>query len=200
KWARRNCSSQKPWRATLPIIRRILSLCLSALCICTAVIVAAAQPLAAQDQTISRRLYAPAMQATDAADLTLTLVNPTSADAEVLITARDYDGVLIQNGKVTNPVRITLPASGQSTLRAMDILGSGVSGQTGWLELSTSTPEVQGLFFVHDSAFSYVDTAALMAAPSNRVVFPRISASAPTPERLSLVNTGPEAVGGTASL
>ena len=135
----------------MPIIRRTLSVCLSELLFCIALmslIVSTAQPSPAQNQETSRRLYAPALQGADAADLSLSLVNPTAAAAEVLITARNYDGVLIQNAGITNPVRITLPAAVQTRLRAVDIFGSGLSGQTGWLELATSAPEVKGIFFV----------------------------------------------------
>lgn len=187
----------------MPIIRRTLSVCLSELLFCIALmslIVSTAQPSPAQNQETSRRLYAPALQGADAADLSLSLVNPTAAAAEVLITARNYDGVLIQNAGITNPVRITLPAAVQTRLRAVDIFGSGLSGQTGWLELATSAPEVKGIFFVQDSAFGFVDAAALMTAPSNRVVFPKISASAPSPARLSLVNTSRDAISGMVSL
>src|SRR5437867_431880 len=182
------------------MIRGILSVCLSELLICIALIFSTAQPSPAQNQESFRRLYAPALQGADAADLSLSLVNPTSASAEVVIAARNYDGVLIQNAEITNPVRITLPASVQTRLRAVDIFGSGLSGQTGWLELATSAPAVKGIFFVHDSAFGFVDAAALMTAPSDRVVFPKISASALRPARLSLVNTSAEAIPGLVSL
>src|SRR4051812_45013236 len=108
----------------------------TALFIATALVIVAAAPL--QGQT--HRLYIPALQPSMAIDLKLALVNPTSAEANVTLTARDYAGTLIQSADIVNPVTLTLPASGQKELRAAEIFGIGISGRSGWIELSTSTP------------------------------------------------------------
>src|SRR2546426_5847454 len=102
-------------------------------------VIAAALPLQGQHKS-----YLPALQATDAEDLGIALVNPTITDATVMLTARSYNGATIQKDGVTNPVTLNLPASSQKALRAVEIFGNGMSGQTGWVELSVSTPAVKG--------------------------------------------------------
>src|SRR5207249_9625633 len=126
---------------------------ISALLLSTALIMAAALPVQGQ----VAKSYVPALQARDGADLGLALMNPTLSEATVTLTARDYTGAIIQNDSITNPVTLALPASGQIAVRAAELFGSGISGQAGWVEVSTSTPAVKGLFSVHDSGLSFID-------------------------------------------
>ncbi len=122
----------------------MLSFCLantraSILLPATVLVIAAALPLRGQHKS-----YLPVLQATDAEDLGIALVNPTVTDATVTLTARSYSGAAIQKDDVANPVTLSLPASSQKALRAVEIFGNGISGETGWVELSASTPAVKG--------------------------------------------------------
>ena len=139
--------------------------------VCTVLIFAVTLPLQAQNQ----KLYLPALQGADEADLGIALINPTLTEADVTLTARSYSGAILQNDDLTNPVRLTLPASSQRALFATEIFGSGISGQTGWVELSAS-PAVKGLFLVLDSRMSFVDGTELTTTPSSRVIFPKVFA------------------------
>src|SRR5437867_7199283 len=165
---------------------------ISALLLSTALIMAAALPV--QGQTA--KLYVPALQARDGADLGLALVNPTLAEAKVTLTARDYSGAIIQGKAITNPVTLALPASGQIAMRAAELFGSAISGQAGWIEVSASTPAVKGLFSAN-SGLSFIEVEEF-ATPASRLIFPKVSGSLAT--QLSLVNTGPQAIQATLSL
>ena len=147
-----------------------------------------------------QKLYAPTLAAMPDGDLGITLVNPTVSDARVVLTARSYNGIPIQKAGVTNPVTLTLPSLTQNAMMATEIFGQGISGQTGWIELSSSVNAVKGFFLVFDSSLTYLDGSELPNAPSNRVVFPKVSSSAASPTRLTLVNTSGQAIKGTVSL
>src|SRR5207249_6493582 len=140
---------------------------ISALLLSTALIMVAALPV--QGQTA--KSYVPALQARDGADLGLALVNPTLAEANVTLTARDYSGAIIQGNAITNPVTLALPASCQIAMRAAELFGSGISGQAGWIEVSASTPAVKGLFSVFGSGLSFIDVGEF-ATPAIRLIFP----------------------------
>src|SRR6059036_2659673 len=174
---------------------RLLHSSISALVVSIVLIITAGLPLRAQ----TTESYVPALQATDGADLGLALVNPTLSEAGVTVTARNYDGSIIQADGVTNPVSLTLPASGQLALRAAELFGSGISGQAGWVEISASTPAVKGFFLSFDSGLSFIDGAEF-ARPARRLVFPKVSAAGGSPTELSLVNTVSQDMQGTISL
>ncbi|PYS03244.1 MAG: hypothetical protein DMG12_12665, partial [Acidobacteria bacterium] len=128
----------------------------------------------------------------------IALVNPTVTDATVTLTARSYSGAAIQKDDVANPVTLSLPASSQKALRAVEIFGNGISGETGWVELSASTPAVKGCFMIFDSGLSYIDGSELSSRVSRRLIFPKVSSSSPT--RVAIVNTATEAVQGIISV
>src|SRR5881396_766932 len=160
----------------------------------TLIVILLASPLRGQ----TTRSYVPALKASGGADLGLALVNPTLTEAKVTLTAISYDGVIIQNDTVTNPVSLTLPGSGQIALRAAELFGSGISDQAGWVEISSSTPAVKGFFLAFDSGLSFIDGAEL-SKPAWRLVFPKVS-NVGSPTELSLVNTASQAIQGTISL
>src|SRR5881396_2254397 len=161
----------------------------------TLIVILLASPLRGQ----TTRSYVPALKASGGADLGLALVNPTLTEAKVTLTAISYDGVIIQNDTVTNPVSLTLPGSGQIALRAAELFGSGISDQAGWVEISSSTPAVKGFFLAFDSGLSFIDGAEF-ARPAKRLVFPKVSAAGDSPTELSLVNTASQDMQGTLSL
>ena len=119
-----------------------------------AVIVAGALPCRAQNE----KLYVPELQANDAAELGLALLNPTSREAKKALTARTYSGALIQSDQITNPVELTIPAACQKSLTAAEIFRKEIFGRTGWVELSASTPAVKSSFFVEAQGRSYSDS------------------------------------------
>src|SRR2546428_1571600 len=172
---------------------RLPKISISALLLSAGLIITAALPLQGQ----MAKSYVPALQARDGADLGLALMNPTLADPPVTLTARYYTGAIIQNDAITNPVTLTLPASGQIAVRAAEVFGSGLSGQAGWVEVSASTASVKGLFSVFDSGLSFVDVGKF-ATPAGRLVFPKVSGSLAT--ELSLVNTASQDLQTTISL
>src|SRR5437867_756462 len=173
---------------------RLLHSLVSALILSILIIINGALPLQAQ----TAESYVPALQATDGADLGLALVNPTLAEARVTLTARSYNGSVIQADGITNPVSLTLPASGQLALRTAELFGSGISGRAGWVEISPSTPAVKGFFMSFDSGLSFIDGAEL-TRPASQLVFAKVSGSG-SPTVLCLVNTASHAVDGTISL
>src|SRR5213594_950824 len=159
-------------------------------------ILAGRLPVQAQVQ----KLYSPVLAATAGGDLGITLVNPTLSDAQVTLTARDYSGAIIQASGVTNPAAWTLPASSQKARMATEIFGAGITGRMGWVEVSASTSAIKGFFVVFDSAATYIDGAELPSAPSNTLIFPKVSAAATSPTLLTLVNTSGQAVDASVSL
>jgi len=161
----------------------------------TVLVITAALPLQMQGQ---HKSYLPVLQATDVDDLGIALVNPTLTDATVTLTARSYSGAFIQKDNVANPVTLSLPPSSQKALRAVEIFGNGISGQTGWVELSASTPAVKGCFMLFDSGLSYIDGSEISSRVSRRLIFPKVSSSSPT--RVAIVNTAPDAVQGIISV
>jgi len=161
--------------------------------LCAALVVAAAPLLEGQNKS-----YLPVLQATDAGDLGIALVNPTITDASVTLTARSYSGAAIQKDGVTNPVTLTLPASSQKALLAAEIFGNGISGQRGWVELSASTPAVKGCFMIFDSGLSYIDGSEISSKLSRRLIFPKVSSSSPA--RVAIVNTAQNVVQGSISV
>src|SRR5207249_4155847 len=153
----------------------------------TVLVIAAALPLQGQNKS-----YLPVLQATDADDLGIALVNPTITDTTVTLTARSYSGAAIQKYDIANPVTLTLPASSQKALRAVEIFGNGISGQTGWVELSASSPAVKGCFMIFDSGLSYVDGSEISSRASHGLILPKVFNAPPT--LVAIVNTAPEAV------
>ena len=167
----------------------------AALFLAAAPVVVNASPVQGQNE----KLYVPALRPIDTANLGIALMNPTLTEARVTLTARSYDGTIIQKTQMVNPVTLTLPGSGQIASLASELFGSGISGQTGWVEIAASTPAVKGFFSVFDSRLSFID-AAEFAKPAQRLIFPHVSTTGSSPTELSLVNTVSQAIGGTISL
>src|SRR5437879_13660727 len=86
----------------------------------------------------TQKLYMPILQATNTADLGLTLCNPTLSDATVILTAHGLDGKAIAGQDITNPVSLSVPASGQLALRAAEIFGTGILGKDGVVDVDCS--------------------------------------------------------------
>src|SRR5437867_1198897 len=99
-------------------------------------------------------LYLPALQGANAVDLGVALVNPTLSETTVTLTARNYNGNVVQGAGIMNPVTLKISALSQKALMATEIFGPGISGKTGWVELSTSNPAVTGFFLTFDSQLS----------------------------------------------
>ena len=87
-------------------------------------------------------LYLPTLQGANAVDLGLALVNPTRSESTITLTARDYNGNIVQGAGIMNPLTLKIPALSQRALMATEMFGPGISGKTGWVELSTSNPPV----------------------------------------------------------
>ncbi|PYS14687.1 MAG: hypothetical protein DMG15_07220, partial [Acidobacteria bacterium] len=85
-------------------------------------------------------LYLPTLQGANAVDLGLALVNPTRSESTITLTARDYNGNIVQGAGIMNPLTPKIPALSQRALMATEMFGPGISGRTGWVELSTSNP------------------------------------------------------------
>jgi hypothetical protein len=143
-------------------------------------------------------MYLPALEAVDGTDLGLALVNSGSTEAQVTVTVRTYDGVPIANTALVNPHTLQVPPSGKLEVRLVDLFGTGISGQHGWLEITPSTPDVKAFSFVFDSALSFVEGVDVTSATSNQIVFPKISQESGS--TLHVVNTSPQPVEATISL
>src|SRR5439155_6337304 len=111
-----------------------------------------------------------------------------------------YAGAIIAGSQIVNPVTLALPASTQKALGITEIFGPGISGQSGWVEISTSTSAVKGLFLFYNSSLTSVDGGELQTTPSSRVIFPNVSTDTSSQTRLSLVNTAAQDMQGTVSL
>src|SRR4029077_1996549 len=124
----------------------------------------------------SEKLYIPALQTTDGVESGFALMNVSSVEAWVTLTAWSYDGAVIQADLMSNPVNLTIPPSGVKLLRASEIFGAGILGRNGWVELTASTPAVKGLFLVYDSKSGFLDASERLATPTKRLFFPNVSA------------------------
>ncbi|PYS16128.1 MAG: hypothetical protein DMG15_03455, partial [Acidobacteria bacterium] len=129
-------------------------------------------------------------------ELGLALLNPTFMDATVTLTLRGYDGSLIQGTGIVNPVLLTLPASKQKAMLAQEIFGQAITGKSGWIELSMSSPTISGFFLIFDPAFTFIDGTDLVSNTSNRLFFPNASPSS----IISFVNTGIQPLNVSVSL
>src|SRR5215467_1104505 len=90
-----------------------------------------ALPLQAQNHTY----YLPALQSSDGGSIRVVLVNTSSSEANVVLTARDYNGNIIQDVGVQNPVTRAVPPEGQLDSVPAGIFGDGVSGKNGWVQI-----------------------------------------------------------------
>src|SRR5262245_6493502 len=138
-------------------------------------------------QTGSRTLYMPVLQWTASAESMLTLVNPSLEPANVTLIARSYSGAQQQGAGVINPVSMSLPASSSRALRAKEIFGSAVSA--GWVELQTTSSAISGAFFISDPKNVSMDGLELNTAPSNRLIFPKITTDLTASNKLAVINT-----------
>jgi IPT/TIG domain len=135
------------------------------------------RPLQAQNTT---RLYVPVLQAATNAHLGIGLSNPVSAVATVTLTARGYDGLLI------GVAQVTIPAFSQRAFLAEDVFGAGIVSRAGWIQFDSSVAGVKGLYTVFDLGLTFIDGSDLQATPSNRLIFPKVSASS----TFAFVHTG----------
>jgi hypothetical protein len=146
-------------------------------------------PLLAQTATQSV-LYLPLLQTSSSAHLGIGLSNPALSDATVTLTARAYDGSLIQGPQITNPATIVIHASSQQAFNAEDVFGSGILGHAGWVQLQSNVAALKALFTVFDFALTFIDGANLQSTPASRIIFPKISTSA----IIAFVNTGTSSI------
>src|SRR5262245_2504263 len=138
------------------------------------------------------------MQPVTGASLGLAFVNTDIAQAEVEIAARTYDGELIQGTDISNPVTLTVAAGAKQQLSAADIFGNGISGRSGWIDISISSGNVKAFSLFFDSASTLIESAELKTAPADSLIFPQVSSGSAT--RLSVVNTAAQSVSATLSL
>jgi hypothetical protein len=138
-------------------------------------------------------MYLSALEAADGTQLGLTVLNTSSADAQVTLTARTYDGAV-----AAGPLVLSVNASGKLEIMLADLFGSGISNQLGWLEVAPSTPDVKAFSFVFDSALSFVEGINVTKETSDALIFPKISSRSGSV--LNVVNTSSQPVSGTISL
>ncbi|HEX4997632.1 MAG TPA: hypothetical protein VFY29_05375 [Terriglobia bacterium] len=149
-----------------------------------AVLVLSLVPSAAPQQY--RLAYLPLLRTSSSEEVRISLTNPGVDPATVVLTARGYDGSLMDGPGIVNPVSLTLGPSNSRALTAREVFGGAVSA--GWVELKTLSPALSGAFFVSDSNLPSLDGAEL-AAPSNRLIFPRGTTDTSLVNRLALANT-----------
>ncbi len=135
----------------------------------------------------ARTLYMPVSGGSAGMDSGLALSNPTLEPATAILTARSYSGALIQGPSVTNPKTLSLPPQSQTALRAVEIFGAGIS--EGWVEVQLSSPDVLGFFLLFDSGLNFLDGDALTTAPSNQLIFPKVTSDSSLANRLTWINT-----------
>jgi hypothetical protein len=158
------------------------------------IFVLAARPLKAD----TSHLYVPAMRPVTGVNLGLAFINTGIEQGQVEIAARTYDGGLVKGIDISNPVTLTVTAGTKQELSVVDIFGSGISDRDGWLDISILSGNVKAFSLFFDSASTLIESAELLSGPSNRLVFPQISAGSST--RLSVVNTAAESVAATVSV
>src|SRR5215831_899758 len=115
-------------------------------------------------------LYIPVL-ATDSADSMLALTNLSLEPATLTLTARGYDGAVLEGYGIINPVSITLPPSSSRTFKAKEVFGEGLT--PGWGEVQTSSPSVSGGFFLLDSNQTALDGGKLQTTAAGRLIFPK---------------------------
>jgi IPT/TIG domain/ZU5 domain len=118
--------------------------------------------------------------------LGIGLSNPTSSIATVTLTARGYDGAIIVGTQVTNPVTLSISPGSQTAFLVEEKFGSGIQGQTGWVQVESNVAALKGLFTVFDFDLTFIDGSDLQTTPANRLIFPKVSSSS----IFSFVNTG----------
>jgi hypothetical protein len=144
-------------------------------CCALFVILVVALPLTAQAPNTT--FYMPVLQALDGSDLGVALLNPSTSEVSITLTARSYEGTLIGGTGITNPKTLVIPASEQRANRIIEIFGSGIAGKSGWVEMQSGSAALKGFFLVFDASLTYIDGAELQTTPSTRLIFPKVQSS-----------------------
>jgi sugar lactone lactonase YvrE len=121
-----------------------------------------------------QHLYLPFIHSAGTSSIGIALTNPTLESVDVVLTARSYAGTLITGSDITNPATVALPPRGQRALQLTEIFGGGISGRTGWVDLTASVP-VQGLFILFNDALTAIDGGGFADAPVSRLIFPKVT-------------------------
>src|SRR5258705_11964397 len=125
-----------------------------------------------QSSANSTRLFLPVMSAAGVPRLGIALTNPTLEAAEVKLTARSYSGETISGDGITNPATITLPPQGQRAAQLTEVFAAGISGRSGWVVMTPSSPAVKGLFLLFDDAATAIDGSSMADTASSNFIFP----------------------------
>jgi type VI protein secretion system component Hcp len=125
--------------------------------------------------------------------LGMAIMNMGSDPATVYITAYDENGNVISGQNLTNPVVRSINAGEQISLVDMEIFGNILTGnhEKGWIELGSTTDQIQGLFMMFDKQRRLMDAVPLISEPLKDFVFTDIESDGKT--RINLINSNADA-------
>jgi hypothetical protein len=120
----------------------------------------------------------------------VAIVNPTSAEAKVAITAYGADGIALKGDGVTNPVSITIPAGQQFSKLTSEIFGSALpDSSAAWFQASSSTDNLTGFFLFLNPSLSLMDGADVPVT-AQKILFNNIRIDSGFSSELNIVNPG----------
>jgi len=123
----------------------------------------------------------------------LALVNPTSQQAVVTLTAYGTDGQPLSGTGVTNPAKITVPANQQAAKLTYELFGRSIDPATiAWVQGTSPVNEVTGFFLFLNSSVTVMDGADLPTA-TQKAVFNLVRVDSGYSTELNIVNPGDKA-------
>ncbi len=128
------------------------------------------------------------------------IMNMDSIPATVQFTAFDEGGNVISGDTLTNPVVRSLNPGEQVAIVDVEIFGDSLAHihPYGWIELASTTDQLQGFFMIFDEQIRLVDAVHLVSEPLKDFVFTDIESEGRT--RINLINRNTQNCGLTMDL
>ncbi len=117
----------------------------------------------------------------------VAIVNPTSSDASVTITAYGSNGSVLTGDGVTNPVTVTVSANQQFSKLTSELFGSIPSTSAAWFQASSSTDGLTGFFLFLNPSLTVMDGADVPSS-GQKLIFNSIRIDLGFSTELNLVN------------
>jgi hypothetical protein len=118
----------------------------------------------------------------------IAIVNPSSSDAVVTLTAYGPGGERLAGSGFTNPAQITIRARQQVAKLTTEMFGTGLSAATvGWFQATSPADGLTGFFLFLDGAVTFLDGADLPPS-SLRLTFQQVRIADGATTELDVVN------------
>jgi uncharacterized repeat protein (TIGR01451 family) len=119
----------------------------------------------------------------------IAIVNPSSQDAAVILTAYGTDGQPLSGSGFQNPVPVTVRANQQFSRQATELFGSSLDpSKIGWFQATSSVDELTGFFlFLNGPPITLFDGADLPESAA-KIIFNKIQIDSGSSSELNIIN------------